>query len=126
LYLAKPTHDGPTVINTDEPKRVVMHFIYSKVTHEQIMETFNEGFAKAPNVAAQQANIDKLAAAVPAEVHAGEELTLDYVPGTGTTLLVKGKPTVTIPGTDFMKMVFGVYVGPTPPTEDLKKGLLGG
>jgi hypothetical protein len=125
LYLAHPTHDAAQAIAADEPKRVVMHFVYGSVTREQIVETFHEGFGGAPGVAAQQANIDKVISWVPATVVRGEEMAFDYVPGVGTTLLVKGKAVGTIPGADFMKLVFGIYLGPKPPTEDLKRGLLG-
>jgi hypothetical protein len=30
-----------------------------------------------------------------------------------------------VPGSDFAKVVFGIYVGERPPTAALKKGLLG-
>ena len=29
LYLQTPTKDGTTAINADEPKRIVMHFVYN-------------------------------------------------------------------------------------------------
>jgi hypothetical protein len=124
LYLAQKTHDGNAAISADTAKRVVMHFIYSKVTKEQMVEVFMEGFGDAAT-GSQKANIDKLMAAIPAEVHAGDEIAFDYVPGTGTTMLIKGKPSVTIPGSDFMKLVWGVYLGPKPPTPELKSGMLG-
>lgn len=126
LYLTHPTRDADTAIAADEPKRVVMHFIYNAVTREQIVETFHEGFGGLPGVAAQQANVDKVIGWVPAAgVVRGDEMVFDYVPGTGTTFYVKGKAMGTIPGTEFMKLVFGVYLGPKPPTEDLKRGMLG-
>lgn len=124
LYLSQKTHDGAAAISADAPKRVVMHFIYAKVTKEQMVEVFMEGFGSAAS-GAQKANIDKLIAAVPAEVHAGDEIAFDYVPGTGTTMLLNGKPAMTVAGADFMKLVWGIYVGPKPPTAELKAGMLG-
>jgi hypothetical protein len=125
LYLTHKTHDGAAAIAADEPKRIVMHFVYGKVTKAQIMEVFEEGFAKLPNGAAQRGNIDKLSSVVPAEVVTGDELTFDYAPGVGTTFLVKGKPAATIAGTDFMHLVWGIYLGASPPTANLKAGMLG-
>ena len=55
-----------------------------------------------------------------------DEIMFDYVPGVGTSMVVKGKTMGTLAGTDFMKMLFSVYLGPKPPTADLKKGMLGG
>ncbi len=126
LYLANPTHDGAAAIAADEPKRVVMHFIYSKVTKEQMVETFMEGFGSQPSLAAEKANIDKLIAAVPAQVVAGDELGFDYVPGRGTSMTLNGSTLLTVPGVTFMKLVWGIYLGPHPPTEDLKRGMLKG
>lgn len=125
LYLTHPTHDAAAAIAADEPKRVVMHFIYTKVTKAQMIETFEESFAGLPAAASQRANIEKMESWVPPEVLAGQELTFDYLPGRGTTLLFNGKELGTIPGTEFMKLVWGIYLGPKPPTEALKAGLLG-
>ncbi len=126
LYLTHPTRDGAAAIVADEPKRLVMHYLYSRVTRAQLIDGFEESFGQYSDVAAQRANIQAFQAAVPAEILAGEEMAFDYVPGVGTTMLVRGTPVATVPGTAFMKLVFGIYVGPHPPTADLKRGLLGG
>lgn len=125
LYLQHPTHDGAAAIAADEPKRVLMHFIYKEVTREQILETFHEGFGSAVS-GAEAANIAKMEAWVPAAIKSGETMGFDYVPGVGTSFLVNGKTMGTIPGTAFMKLVWGIYLGPKPPTANLKAGLLGG
>ena len=125
LYLSHPTHDGATAIAADEPKEVLMHFIYKEVTRDQMIETFTEGFGAAIN-GPQAGNIAKMESWIPAAVKAGEEMTFTYVPGTGTSLLVNGRVAGTIPGAEFMKLVWGVYLGPKPPTADLKSGMLGG
>jgi hypothetical protein len=125
LYLTHTTHDPAAAIAADEPKRILMHFIYSKVTRAQIVETFEEGFGTQPGVAAQKANIDALLALVPEQVVAGQELALEYSPGKGTSLVLDGRTLGTIPGAEFMKLVWNIYLGPHPPTEELKRGLLG-
>jgi hypothetical protein len=55
----------------------------------------------------------------------GEQMVVTYVPGTGTTLAIRGKDKVTIPGLPFAQAVFSVWFGPKPPTSDLKNGMLG-
>lgn len=125
LYLPAKSQDPAAIIALDQPKRVVMHFIYSRVTRAQMLETFEEGFAALPAAQAHRAEIERMESWVPAEVHAGQEITFDYVPGKGTSMLVDGRELGTIPGVEFMKLVFGIYVGPKPPTEALKAGLLG-
>lgn len=128
LYLQHKTTSGSTAISADEPKKIVMHFVYgSGVSKEKLLETFNESFAKQGAAAtAQQANIDKLLAWMPDVMNAGEEISIEYVPGTGTTVKVKGATKGTIAGADFMKILWTVYLGPNPPTAALKSGMLGG
>lgn len=125
LYLKSPTHSGAAAIAADEPKRVVMHFIYRAVTREQMLETFLEGFGDAAT-GPQAANVSRMQGWVPAAgVKRGDELSFDYVPGTGTSMMLNGRPLGTIAGTDFMKLVFGIFLGPRPPTAALKSGMLG-
>jgi len=58
-------------------------------------------------------------------VHSGDEVVFDYVPGKGTQVKVKGKDKGTIEGADFMRALWTIYLGPNPPSESLKKGMLG-
>lgn len=122
LYLAHPTHDAAAIIAADEPKRIVMHFVYS-VTRSQISDSFHEGFANSPGATPDQ--VAQVIGAMPDSIQTGQEVVIDYVPGKGTTFSVGGKQ-VTIAGLPFMKSLFGIFVGAKPPTADLKAGLLGG
>lgn len=124
LYLPKAVHDGAAAIALDAPKRVVMHFVYRRVTKQQMVDTFLEGFGDAA-AGPQKANVDKLVAVLPDEVLAGEQVVFDYVPGVGTTMYAKGKALATIAGPDFMRLVFGTWLGSRPPSQALKDGMLG-
>ena len=44
LYLATPTDDAAAAIAADEPKRVVMHFVHSKVGADEMREAWRDGF----------------------------------------------------------------------------------
>ena len=125
LYLETPTKDAAVATN-DVPKVMRMQFVRS-VGKDKIVEGFNEGFeANAKEkAAAQKANVDKFLAALP-DMKDGDVITYEYVPGKGTTVSAGGKDLVTIEGKDFADALFLVWLGAKPPTEDLKKGLLGG
>jgi len=125
MYVTTKTHDASTIINDDKPKKMLMHFVYSEVTKDQMIEAFDEGFGAQPGVAAQGDAIAKVKGWLPPSLKAGDELAFEYAPGVGTTMYVNSKAMGTIPGAEFGKVVFGIYVGTKPPTEDLKKGLLG-
>ena len=125
LYVETKSVDAAALIAADAPKKLVMHFLYAP-SKGQMTDAFHEGFeANAPAYFAQhRAEVDRFLAAVDG-VGKGEEMTVTYVPGTGTTLSIRGKDVVTLAGADFMRAAFSIWLGPKPPTADLKKGLLG-
>lgn len=126
LYLRNPTRSGTAAIAADEPKRVVMQFIYRAVTRQQMLDTFYEGFGDAAK-GAHADSVAKMQSWVPADgVKRGDRIAFDYAPGAGTTMTLNGRALGNIPGAEFMKLVFGIFLGPRPPTEALKAGLLGG
>jgi hypothetical protein len=123
LYVEKKTGDGSAVIQADATKRVVLQFIYGEVTREQMVESFSEGFkGNAPGAMASQ--VDQFLKALET-MKKGEQLVATYVPGTGTTLALRGKDKLTVPGLPFAQALFSVWLGPKPPTADLKSGMLG-
>ena len=48
------------------------------------------------------------------------------MPGTSTTVTVRGKKKGTIAGEDFMRALWAIYLGSAPPNKALKRGMLGG
>ena len=53
-------------------------------------------------------------------------VVFDYLPDRGPRILVKGELKDTVEGVPFMQGLWALYVGPAPPTRNLKRGLLGG
>jgi hypothetical protein len=125
LYLPAKTTDASKAINDDVPKRIVMAFIYSHVTKDQLCETYDEGVAKLSDGATLKPKFDALCGYM-GDVVAGDQIVLDYVPGSGTSVSVKGAAKGTIEGADFMRGLWTIYLGASPPTEKLKRGMLGG
>jgi hypothetical protein len=122
LYLEKKAADPTVIINADAPKRVVLQFIYDP-SREQMVDSFKEGFENnAPGKF--KAEVEKWLAAQEA-LKKGDQLVATYVPGTGTTLTIRGKDKLTVPGLPFAQALFSVWFGPKPPTGDLKNGMLG-
>lgn len=122
LYLPQKTSDAKQAIESDVPKRIVMAMTYD-LSAEKLAETMRESINKAGS--AEAAKHAETLAGYMEDVTSGDQIILEYVPGKGTSVTVKGKLKGTIPGTPLMKALWGVYLGPNPPTEALKKGLLG-
>jgi hypothetical protein len=89
-------------------------------------DAFDEGFKdNTPDAGkTMKPDIDNFLAALEA-VKNGDQMVILYVPGTGTTLDINGTKKLTIPGSAFGQVLFSVWLGPKPPTTDLKKGILG-
>jgi len=124
LYLASPSHDAAAILVSDEAKAIRMHFLRD-LSKDQLVDAFREGFdANAKDKAAQEAAFDKMLALVP-DVKQDSTMTIAYVPGKGTTLSVGDKDLGTFEGKGFAQAVFAIWLGATPPSADLKSGMLG-
>jgi len=122
LYLPAKSADGASVIAQDVPKKLHMSFIYSEVPAEKTVDAYREVWEIDPAYPAQKAQADQFCSWITTLV-AGQTMTIQYEPGTGTTLLVDGAAKGTIPGVEFMKLIFGNYVGPNA-NKVLRVGLL--
>lgn len=125
LYVAAKSSDERALITADGPRRMVMHFVRD-VGKDKIVEGWREGFANnsPANEQALKPALDSFAALWP-DMANGDEAVMTYLPGTGMSLAVKGKELGVIPSKAFADAVLACWIGPTPPTEELKTGLLG-
>ncbi|NYF78770.1 chalcone isomerase family protein [Granulicella arctica] len=125
LYLEQRSSDPNAILKTDAPKRIVMQFVHG-ASKSQITGAFDDSFNdNAPDARkTMKADIDRLLGALE-PVKDGDQMVFTYVPGTGTTLAINGAEKVTIVGPAFEQVLFSVWLGPKPPSADLKKGMLG-
>jgi hypothetical protein len=125
LYLPAKSADAEAVIKLDEPKRMVMHFVRD-VGKEKIAEGWKEGFANNSPATLEtlQQRLDEFAA-LWVDMADGDEATMTYVPGIGLKVEMKGKEVGLLQGKAFADAVLACWLGPHPPSEDLKTGVLG-
>lgn len=126
LFVTKPSQDPAALLAADEPRQLIMHFLYKKVEKEKLTEGWDEGFENnaGAQAAALKARLEKFNS-LWTDMATGDRATLTYIPGTGTKVEIKGREVGLIEGKDFADALFSVWLGPKPPNEDLKKGLLG-
>jgi hypothetical protein len=124
LYLESPSRDAGAILTADQTKAIRMHFLRN-LTKAQLVEAFQEGFeGNVKDRTPQKAAFDRMLALVP-DVKEGSTLTFAYVPGKGTTLSAGSRELGVFEGKGFADAVFAIWLGPKPPSEDLKKGMLG-
>lgn len=125
LYVPQKSSDPQTLLEEDVPKRIVLRFVRG-VSREKLVEAWSEGFAKnaGGKKDAVAPGLDRLSAAM-RDVKKGETVALTYVPDSGTTVTIGDRDVATIPGADFARVLFAVWLGPAPPNVGLREGLLG-
>jgi hypothetical protein len=127
LYLRKKDNDAQKIINADEPMAIRLHFVYDGVSHEKLIEAWNEGFVNATggNLAPLKESIEKFNSFFTEEARKGNIYDIIYAPGEGVSVIIKGKLLGTIKGLDFKKSVFAIWLGDKPADNSLKQGMLG-
>lgn len=127
LYLEE-TMAGPDAILADEGhKRMLMHFLYKEIAPEKLVEAWNEGFEAnldETRLALLQGSIDRFNAMFET-VKSGDEVIVDYIPGKGTCVQVKGEVKGVIAGREFNDALLSIWLGDKPVTTKLKSELLG-
>jgi hypothetical protein len=127
LYLPESSNDAAAVIAEERPARVEMHILYSEVEKEKFIQGWNDGFSA--NLSAERLQnvrerLDQFNAMFET-LKSGELVTLDYIPGEGTRVTIKEMEKGVIPGADFYQALLMVWLGDSPISKPLKRGLLG-
>jgi acylphosphatase len=127
LYLENPSTDPKEVIESEQVKYMLTHYLTSKATAKKISEGFVElmedGNPK-DLVDANRADIDKYASWLDKDMAPGLTSESVYVPGKGITLTYQGKVKGTIEGNTFAQMYYRYNVGEKA-DKKIRKGLLG-
>ena len=124
LYLEHPTHDPASILRSPEKKLVEVRFVHD-VNAADAREAWRDGFERncLPPCHLAAPDVARFLAAVPA-MRAGDRSTLAF--GSGTLdFTINGQHLGTINDPVFAQAVLATFIGPDPPTERLKSGLLG-
>lgn len=126
LYLTSPSSDASAILDSGAPKKLVLHFVRG-VTDSELTDAWEEGFERnsKPELAKLHQRIETLNGWMTA-MKAGEEMSFVHEPGAGVRVAVNGTEKGTIPGDDFARAFFAIWLGGEPPNPGMKTGLLGG
>jgi hypothetical protein len=127
LYLPAPASDAAAIVRADEQKSVHMRFLRG-VSRDQVMDAFRDGFRNnggEAEAAALGPSLNRVAPIVPRELKQGEQMFIDYVPGTGTIVTVPTSGQVIIEGKRFADAIFLNWLGSEPADSGLKDKMLG-
>ncbi len=127
LYLPVKMRSAEQVLSTDQPARVLMHIVYDEVPLEKLTAAWNEGFSgnvPADRLASLKSRLNTFNNMF-SDLHAGDVVLLDYMPGQGTRVTIRGEDRGLIEGADFNRALLSVWLGDEPVTDELKDAMLG-
>lgn len=125
LYLRRPSMDANKIISDDDEMGIHLQLVSNKVTRDKFVETVKEGFGKSTSGKATDAEIKTFMGFFTGEFKDGDKIHLEYTPGKGVSAIKNGKTLGTVPGLEFKKALFSIWLGSKPADATLKKGMLG-
>lgn len=123
LYVPQKSKDPAALIDMKGPKQIVLKF-KRFVEKGKMREAWTEGFLKnADKTYSYREDLKKLNEAMTSHLKESDVMTFTFFEDRAE-VQVKSEPAVSIPGAEFSKTMFKVFLG-NPPDESLKRGLLG-
>lgn len=123
LYLESKSGDPQAIIESSGNKRIAMQFVH-KVTAEKLRGGWTEGFEdNTRDVAGIKDQIAKFNASM-RDVKSGDSIVLDFS-GDTVEVLINDTRIDTVTGKAFQQAALAIWLGPKPPNEALKQGILG-
>lgn len=127
LYVPTKTKDVVALLKKEDKMAMRLNIVSGLITSEKMSEATREGFEKSTNgnTAPIQKEIDEMISVFTAEIKKGDVYDMVYEPGTGTNIFKNGVLAKTIPGEEFRKALFGIWIGENPVQENLRASLAG-
>ena len=124
LYLPEKTSISDQAIRMDGARQVNMHFLRD-VESDKITAGWTEGFTRnTKDMTTLHERLQKFNALFE-DMKEGDEIILQYLPGEGTRVIIKGSQKGVIAGEDFMQGLLRVWLGAEPADKGLKAAMLG-
>jgi hypothetical protein len=130
LYLQAKSNAAEAVLADSGPKRIAMHMLRD-LSAEQLLSALKDGLGnnhspeQLAKLAPQVKQLEDMFNTVKA-AKSGDLILLDYLPGAGTRITVRGDDKGTIPGEEFSRALLRIWLGDRPVDAALKKAMLGG
>lgn len=127
LYLEKKAHTAKEVYKLHGEKRISMHFLYDEVSKDKLVNGWNEGFEN--NNSTEE--LIKLKDQITQfnnlfiTVKKGDVINLNFIPTTGTSVIINNKNRGTVQGDEFFTALLKIWLGDEPADSDLKEAMLG-
>lgn len=127
LYLKAKSSDATKIINAEEAMAIKLNIVSGLINSEKMTAAVDEGFKKSTNnnIAPLLNKINLFKAVFNEKINKGDVFDIVYEPAKGIVIFKNTKKVSVIPGLDFKKALFGIWLCNQPADGDLKNKMLG-
>ena len=128
LYLVSTNSNAEEILNNDEAMAIRLDVTSTMVTTDAMKDALNSGLVKSTgnNIGPITEEINQLIATFNSDVTDSDFFEFIYMPDSGTNVLKNSEYIDTIPGIEFKKAFFGIWLSNDPIQKNLKQAMLGG
>ena len=128
LYLETKSSDAKQIVNDNAPMAIRIDVTSEMVTADAMKKALSEGFKKSTNnnIEPISKEIEQFSLAFNSAVTLDDFYEFIFIPEIGTHVLKNEEFLELIPGIDFKKAFFGIFLSDNPIQKNLKNAMLGG
>ena len=128
LYLENKNSDADEIINSNTSMALRIDVTSEMVTADAMKKALSEGLEKSTNNNTSHIldEIEQLSSSFNSDVASGDFYEFIFIPKIGTHVIKNNELVELIPGFDFKKAFFGIFLSNNPIQKNLKKAMLGG
>ena len=126
LYTQQKATTTEQVLAMPGAKLIRMNFLYKKVERQKITDAFAEGFEKNSPQLKGNPELKQFLDLFTDDFVAGDQVDLELMADGAVSARHNSKMLGSVPSTTLAKAVLLIYLGKTPASAGLKKGMLGG
>lgn len=127
LYVTDKSSDAEAIIASDQPMNIRINIISDLITGERFAESAMDGFIRSTHgdLSPIQTEVDIMIQTFRSSLQNGDVFDLNYVPEVGVQIYRNGDLKEVVPGIDFKKAMFGIWLSDDPVQSRLRDSLLG-
>ena len=128
LYLETKSSDSKKIISNNSPMAIRIDVTSEIVTADAMKKALSEGLKKSTNNNTENISdeIEQLSSSFNSAVSSSDFYEFIYLPDAGTHIIKNKELVDLIPGLEFKKAFFGIFLSDNPIQKNLKKAMLGG
>jgi hypothetical protein len=128
LYLGSQSSNAEEILSSNEAMAIRLDVTSTMVTTDAMKDALNSGLVKSTgnNTGPLTAEINQLISSFNSDVSDSDFFEFIYMPDSGINVLKNSTYIDTVPGIEFKKAFFGIWLSKNPIQKNLKKAMLGG